>query len=166
MTGKRIESLHAGHDLQPFDCGRDALNHWLLKFALQSQAANSTRTYVAMDGDTVNGFYSLAVGGVAYDESTLRLKKGLSRQPVPVMLLARLAIHEEWQRQGLGGFLLRDAVRRTLQAADIAGIRALIIHAKDENAKKFYERYDFRQSDSDPLHLYALMKELKALIEE
>lgn len=165
MSGKRIEVLNAGHNLPPFDCGRDALNHWLWKFALQSQAANSAKTYLALDGDTVIGFYSITVGCVSFDESSLRLRKGLARQPVPVMLLARLAIHKDWQRQGLGGFLLRDAVRRTAQAADIAGIRALIIHAKDDDAKKFYERFDFRQSDSDPLHLYALLKDLKPLFE-
>ena len=164
MTGKRIENLHSGHHLHLFDCGQDALNQWLRKFALQAQAANASKTYVGLDGDTVIGFYSLAVGHIEYDESSPCLKKGLARQPVPVMLLARLAVHKDWQSKGFGKALLRDAVLRTLQAADIAGIRALVTHAKDEQAKRFYERFDFRQSDSDPLHLFALLKDLKALM--
>lgn len=160
---KRIERLHAGLDIQSFDCGQDALNQWFRKYALQAQAAHSSKTYVALDGDCVIGFFSLAVGHVEFDESSPRLKKGLARQPVPVMLLARLAVHKDLQGQGIGKALLREAVLRTLQAADIAGIRALVTHAKDEDAKRFYQAFDFMQSDTDPLHLYVLLKDLKAL---
>lgn len=164
MTVKRVEPLGAEHELQTFDCGQDALNQWLRKFALPSQAARSSKTYVALEGEGVIGFFSLAVGQVEFDESTPRLRKGLARQPVPVMLLARLAVHRDHQGRGIGKALLREAVLRTLQAADIAGIRALVTHAKDEAAKTFYESFDFIPSGSDPLHLYVLLKDLKALV--
>jgi len=163
MTGKRIERLNSGHEIQSFDCGKAALNQWFQNHALQSQSANASKTYVGLDGNSVVGFYSLAVGHVEYDDASARLKKGLAHQPVPVMLLARLAVHHDWQGKGVGKALLRDAVLRTLQAADIAGIRAFVTHAKDEDAKEFYQRFDFQQFDTDPLHLGALLKDLKAL---
>lgn len=164
MIGRRIESLNSGHDLQSFDCGKDALNQWVQKYALQAQSANSSKTYVALNGSAIVGFYSLAVGHVEFDEASTRLKKGLARQPVPVMLLARLAVHKEWQNKGLGKALLRDAVLRTLQAAEIVGIRAFVTHAKDEDAMRFYQRFDLKRFDSDPLHVGALLKDLKALV--
>nr|WP_303657314.1 GNAT family N-acetyltransferase [Asticcacaulis aquaticus] len=129
---------------------------------MANQTANSAVTYVGLAGDEIVGFYSLVVGEVYYDDAPERLKKGLARHPVPVMLLARLAIGKAWQGRGLGAGLLKDAIRRTLQAADIAGVRALIVHAKDDRARAFYERYDFQPSPSDPLHLYALIKDLRA----
>ena len=166
MTERRIVGLSPGHDLQLFDCGKDGLNMWFQKHALQSQAVNASRTYVGLEENRVIGFYSLAVGHVAYDEASARLKKGLAHQPVPVMLLARLAVHQEWQGKGVGKALLRDAVLRTLQAADLAGIRALVTHAKDEQAKRFYQSFDFQPFATDPLHLGALLKDLKALARE
>lgn len=158
-----IEKLARTHSVGAFDCGQDHLNTYLAKYALTNQLANSALTYVALAGEAVIGFYSLAVGEVLFDDASERLKKGLARHPVPVMLLARLAIATEWQGKGLGAGLLRDAVRRTVQAADIAGIRALIVHAKDDAAKAFYSRFDFLPSDTDPLHLYVLIKDLKAI---
>lgn len=92
------------------------------------------------------------------------LQKGLARHPVPIMLLARLAVHQEWQRKGVGRGLLRDSILRTLQAADIAGIRALAVHAKDDHAKKYYEQFDFVSSPTDPLHLFVLLKDLRKLV--
>jgi len=98
---------------------------------------------------------------VEYSDAPERLTKGLARHPVPIMLLARLAVATGWQGKGLGAGLLKDAVLRTLQAADIAGIRAFAVHAKDDEARAFYEHFDFVPSPSDPYHLFRLLKEIR-----
>ena len=94
-----------------------------------------------------------------------RLKKGLARHPVPIMLLARLAVAKDWQGKGLGAGLLKDAMLRTVGAAGIAGIRALAVHAKDDESKAFYERFDFLPSPADPYHLYRLIKDIRACLD-
>jgi GNAT superfamily N-acetyltransferase len=159
----RIEKLRADHAVGAFDCGREELNRFLARFALINQQAGSARTYVALSGSAVVGYYSLAVGEVAYADAPERLSKGLARHPVPVMLLARLAVATAWQGHSLGAGLLKDAMRRTLQAADIAGIRALAVHAMDETARTFYEHFNFVASPTDPLHLFLLVKDLKRI---
>ncbi|HEX6958294.1 MAG TPA: GNAT family N-acetyltransferase [Ferrovibrio sp.] len=164
MTGLRIEKLHRRHAVENFDCGEDALNRFLVRFALPSQMANASQTYVGVaDDDAIVGFYTLVVGEVRYEEAPERLTKGLARHPVPVMLLARLGVSEAWQGKRIGAGLLRDAVLRTLQVADIAGVRALMVHAKNDAARAFYERFDFQPSPTDPLHLFALIKGLRNL---
>lgn len=164
MTDLRIEKLHRGHAVESFDCGREALNRFLIRYALQSQQSGASQSYVALSGEEVIGYYTLVVGQVEYDEASERLKKGLSRHPVPVMLLARLAIAVSWQGKKLGSGLLKDAMLRTLQAADIAGIRAFAVHAKDDEAKAFYEHFDFVPSPSDSYHLFRLLKDIRALM--
>lgn len=165
MTETRsIEKLRREHALDTFDCGQPDLNNWLLKHALQNQGANAAQTYVGLVDGAVVGYYSLAVGQVEHADASERLKKGLARHPVPIMLLARLAVHRDWQRKGVGRALLRDAVLRTLQAAHIAGIRALAVHAKDEQARLYYEQFDFAPSLSDPLHLFILLKDLHKIV--
>ncbi|MEP6962566.1 MAG: GNAT family N-acetyltransferase [Acidobacteriota bacterium] len=161
----RIERLARAHAIESFDCGRDALNRYLLRHALQNQQAEAAQTYVALDREQVAGYYTLVVGQVEYDNAPQRLKKGLARHPVPIMLLARLAVALPWQGQGLGSGLLKDAMMRTLRAADIAGIRAFAVHAKDEAARQFYQHFDFMPSPSDPLHLFRLLKDIRALQE-
>lgn len=163
MTGFRIEKLARRHAVDGFDCGEEALNRFLLRFALPGQQANASQTYLGLADEAVIGFYTLVVGEVAYADAPERLTKGLARHPVPIMLLARLAVHRSWQGKGVGAGLLRDAVLRTLQAADIAGIRALAVHAKDDAARAFYRRFDFAESPTDPLHLFALIKDLRGL---
>jgi GNAT superfamily N-acetyltransferase len=158
-----IETLERSHAVEPFDCGNEALNRFLHRFALQNQAAGAARTYVALHRAQIIGYYSLAVGEIAHGDAAERLKRGLARHPIPVMILARLAVAKGAQGRGIGGELLRDAVLRTLQAADLAGIRALVVHAKNDAARRFYERFDFVPSPSDPLHLFVLIKDLKAL---
>jgi GNAT superfamily N-acetyltransferase len=162
-TSFRIEKLHRRHAVDTFDCGEAPLNRFLARFALPNQQANASQTYVGLADDTVIGFYTLVVCEVRSDDAPERLTKGLARHPVPIMLLARLAVGVDWQSKGVGAGLLRDAVLRTLQAADIAGIRALAVHAKDERARSFYQRFDFVESPTDPLHLFALIKDLKRL---
>lgn len=160
-TSRSIEKLRPDHRIEAFDIGQPELNKWLVKHALQNQGANAAQTYVGLDDGVVVGYYSLVVGQVEYADAPGRLKKGLARHPVPIMLLARLAVHIDWQRKGIGRGLLKDAVLRTLQAAGIAGIRALAVHAKDERARRYYEQFDFVPSPTDPLHLFLLLKDLR-----
>jgi len=156
-----IEKLRRDHPVDAFDCGQDVLNGWLRKHALQNQGAGATQTYVGLVGGTVIGYYSLAVGQIEFTDAPERLQKGLARHPVPVMLLARLAVQKDWKKKGVGRGLLRNAVLRTVQAADIAGIRALAVHAKDEQARRYYEQFDFAASPADPLHLLVLLKDIR-----
>lgn len=158
----RIEKLATGHDVSHFDCGKDALNRFLQRFALANQKANAAQTYVLSRSGLVVGYHSLAVGAVEHDSAPRRVGQGLARHAVPVMLLARLAVDRSAQGRGLGKALLKDAILRTAQAADIAGIRALLVHAKDEEARAWYERFDFEPSPTDPFHLFLLMKDIKA----
>ena len=161
----RIEKLQRGHAVESFDCSREALNRFLIRYAIQNQQAGASQTYVALSEAEVVGYYTLVVGQVEYDDAPERLTKGLARHPVPIMLLARLAVAVSWQGKGLGGGLLKDAMARTAQAADIAGIRAFAVHAKDDDeAKAFYERFDFVASPSDPYHLFRLMKDVRAIL--
>jgi GNAT superfamily N-acetyltransferase len=163
VTQFRIEKLHRRHDVDAFDCGQEPLNRFLARFALPNQQANASQTYVGLADEAVIGFYTLVVGEVRHNDAPERLTKGLARHPLPIMLLARLGVSMNWQGKGIGADLLRNAILRTLAAADIAGIRALAVHAKNEQARNFYQRFDFTESPTDPLHLFALIKDLKRL---
>lgn len=165
MNALRIEKLQRSHAVDAFDCGREALNRFLIRFALQNQQAGASQTYVAVAGiDEIIGYYTLVVGQVEYDDAPERLTKGLARHPVPIMLLARLAIASHCQRKGVGAGLLKDAMIRTLQAAEIAGIRAFAVHAKDDEARAYYERFDFIPAQSDPYHLFRLLKDVRSYV--
>ena len=163
MSHVRIEPLQANHALDAFDCGEEPLNGVLVRFALANQRARASRTYVALDGDVVVGFHTLVVGEVSPEQAPERIGKGLARHPIPLMVLARLALAVAHQGEGLGAALLKDAIGRTLAAAEIAGIRALAVHAKDERARGFYEHFGFRPSPTDPLHLNVLLKDLQGI---
>ena len=132
---RRVEKLRRDHAVEGFDCGREELNRYFSRYAWQNQQAGAAQTYVGVVGEVIVGYYTLAVGQVTLEDAPERLKKGLAKHPVPIMLLARLAIDHRWQGQGVGKALLRDAMQRTLQAADIAGIRAFAVHAKDDEAR-------------------------------
>jgi GNAT superfamily N-acetyltransferase len=159
-----VEKLAAHHDAAAFDGGRAELNQFLQRFALFSQQANSSQTYVVCRNWRIAGYYSFAVGAVAWDAAPARTAKGLAWHPIPIMILARLAVDRTEQGKGLGRALLKDALVRTAHAADIAGIRALVVHAKDEAARQWYEQFDFDPSPGDPLHLFLVIKNLKRLI--
>ena len=161
---RRVKKLGPEHRVEGFDCGREELNRYLLRYAGQNQQAGAAQTYVGLSGETVVGYHALAVGHVIREEAPERLSKGLARHPVPIMLLARLAVDRRWQGRGIGKALLRDAMQRTLQAADIAGIRALAVHAKDEAAKIFYQKFDFIPSPTDPMHLFVLLKDVRRIM--
>jgi GNAT superfamily N-acetyltransferase len=162
----RIAKLAAGHAVDVFDCGGDALNAYLSRHALANQRAGGAQTYVAAMAEHVVGYYSLATGQVEYADAPERLRKGLARHPVPIILLARLAVDRGWQGRGLGSALLLDALRRSLGAADIIGVRAIMVHAKDESARRFYEHFDFDPSPVEPLHLFLLVKDIAALLKD
>jgi GNAT superfamily N-acetyltransferase len=161
VTAFRIEKLSRNHPIDGFDCGQEALNRFLQRFALSNQQANASQTYVGLADDAVIGFYTLAVGEVAFEDAPERLTIGLARHPVPIMLLARLGVSLEWQGRGVGAGLLKDAMRRTMQAADIAGIRTFAAHTKDEAASAFYRHFDFVASPTDPLHMFLLVKDIR-----
>lgn len=159
-----VRKLLATDLLDAFDCGQTALNQFLQRYALVNQKANSAQTYVCCQINVVVGFYSLVVGSVDPEAAPERVMKGLAHHPVPVMLLARLAVDKEHQRKGLGQALLKDALLRTAQAADIAGIRCLLVHAKDNAARQWYESWEFEPSPTDPYHLFLMLKDLKNLL--
>jgi GNAT superfamily N-acetyltransferase len=160
-----IEKLRRDHSLDSFDCGKEELNRFLKKHAVTNQqASDSAQTYVQADGLVVKGYYSLAAGTVSHEEATDRAKKGLARHPIPVILLARLAVDVSMQGKKIGPALLKDALRRALHAADTIGARAVLVHAKDDNAKGFYEHFTFEPSPSDPYHLMLIMKDLRRII--
>ena len=159
-----VRKLAATDQVDGFDCGQAALNQFLQRYALVNQKANSAQSYVCCQGDVVVGFYSLVVGRVDPQTAPSRVMNGLARHPVPVMILARLAGDKEHQRKSLGKALLKDALLRTAQAADIAGIRRLLVHAKDDVARQWYESWEFEPSQTDPYHLFLMLKDLKNLL--
>ena len=159
-----IEKISITHDVELFDCGKEELNRFLKRFALTSQQANSAQTYVATRARAVVGYYTLTVGSVDHQDATARVSKGLAKHPIPVMVLARLAVDHSEQGNGIGKGLLKDALRRTAQAADIAGIRALFVTAKDDEAQRFYEYFNFDANPADPHQLFLVMKDLKRMV--
>jgi GNAT superfamily N-acetyltransferase len=160
-TLSAVESLDATHDVSEFDCGKPELTEWLQRHALASHRAGSARVYVVHRGGRIVGYYALAAAGVEPEEAPDRVRKGLARHPIPVILLARLALDRHEQRQGLGSALLKDALIRANRASDEIGARAVLVHAKDDEARTFYERFDFEPSPTDPLHLFLLMKDIR-----
>ena len=162
-----VEKLDATHDVDSFACGKEPLARFLKRFALANQKADSARTYVACRGLTVLAYYSLAAGAVEHADAPLRVGKGLARHPIPVMLLAPSRGRPDLARTGPGqGPRQGDALLRTAAAADIAGIRALLVHAKDDEARGWYEALEFEPSPTDPYHLFLLMKDLRAMLSE
>jgi len=159
-----IEKLNAGFILGGFDCGHEELNRFLILHALAAQKANSAQTYVAHRDGRVVGYHTLVAGSVEHSVAPERIRKGLARHPIPVMVLARLAVNLPEQGKGLGAALLKDALLRTASAARIAGIRALLVHAKDEQAASFYRRFDFDPAPFAPNMLFLLMKDLERLL--
>ncbi|MBM6592786.1 GNAT family N-acetyltransferase [Microvirga pudoricolor] len=134
-------ALTPEHDLSQFDCGQSALNLWLQQKARPNDGPAS-RTYVVCAGSQVIGYYCLSTGGVRHDDVPGKLKRNMPN-PVPIMVLGRLAVDHRFQRQGIGGGLLKDALKRTLAAWRLVGFRALVVHAKSDDALTFYRSYGF-----------------------
>jgi GNAT superfamily N-acetyltransferase len=141
MILRAPESLGPAHRLEACDCGKPALNDWLLRHARQAQGSGSAKTFVVADGDRIAGYFSLTVGQVDTLEVPERIRKGMGQYPIPVVILARLAVDRSYQGQGIGIGMLQDAIRRTLVIAEQAGIRALLTHPIDEQAAQFYGRF-------------------------
>jgi GNAT superfamily N-acetyltransferase len=152
------EKLRFDHDLSEFECGEPALDDWLRRRAWQNEESGASRTYVVCSGKQVVGYYALAVGAVAHEQSPGRVRRNMP-DPVPVMIIGRLAVHRDYQGRKIGPALLRDAVLRTLQAAEIAGIRAILVHAISDRARQFYEACGFSPSPMDTMTLMITMVE-------
>lgn len=131
---------------------------------MQAQGGDGARTYVSCSEGKIAAYYTLAYGAVEYAEAPARTTKGLSRHPVPVLLLARLATDERFKGQGLGTEMLRDALLRTLSAAEIAGLRAVVVDAKNDGAKRFYERFGFEAFPGNPYRLNLILKDFRAIL--
>ena len=153
-----LEDLHA---VDSFDCGIEALNDYLKKFAFINNQNNSGRTYVSTKNNRVVGYYTLAAGSVTKENAPERVGKGLANHPIPIIVLARLAVDKTEQGAGVGKGLLRDALLKIIGAADIIGARAVVVHAKDNQAKSFYKHFGFEPSSIDSFHLYLLLKDIK-----
>jgi GNAT superfamily N-acetyltransferase len=156
-----IEKLHRTHNVEPFSCRQPELDRFLIRHALQAQQANSSQTYVAVSGGEVVGYYTIVAGEVSHAQAPERVVKGMPRHPIPLLVLARLAVHAKAQGRGLGAGLLLDALGRTLQVADMIGVRALAVHAKDEQAIAFYRHFGFTPSPTDTRHLFMLIKDIR-----
>lgn len=159
MTLRAPEPLNAQHRLEGFDCGKPALNEWLLRHARQAQGSGSAKTFVVSeDGVRVAGYFSLTVGQVDTLDAPERIRKGMGQYPLPVVILARLAVSVADQGRGVGLGLLQDAIRRTMLIAEQAGIRAILTHPIDEEAAKFHARFGFIVSPLREQQLLLLLK--------
>ena len=159
------EKLTPEHDLAQFECGEPELDDWLRRRALRNEEGGASRSYVICAGRQVVGYYALAAGAAAHANAPGRVRRNMPN-PVPVMVIGRLAIDLRFQGRGIGSALLRDAVLRTAQAAGIAGIRAILVHAISERAKRFYEKSGFRASPVEPMTLMITVSEAESALRE
>lgn len=165
MTLRAPEPLATQHRLEGFDCGKPALNDWLLRHARQAQGSGSAKTFVvADDDDRVAGYFSLTVGQVDTLGAPERIRKGMGQYPLPVVILARLAVSREHYGRGIGIGMLQDAIRRTLLIAEQAGVRAMLTHPIDEDAARFYARFGFIASPLREQQLLLLLKDAKKVV--
>lgn len=166
MGFQKPVALEASHSAENFHCGVTSLDEWLRRHALQSHRSSGSRVFVTTETDPeIAGYYALAAGAVMPREAPARLAQGLGpNQPAPVIVLARLADDTRYQRQHLGRSLLLDAMTRVLQAGELIGVRALLVHAVDERARDWYGQFGFERSPTHPLHLILLTKDLRATL--
>lgn len=148
--------LSAAHALTTFESGEPTLDHWLKSRALHNEGRGASRTYVVCNDDHVVGYYRLATGSVCSDSAPGLIRRNMPN-PIPVMLLGRLAVAVAWQRHGIGTALLRDAVLRTANVAQMVGLKALMVHALSESARCFYKAHGFSSSPTNPRTLFLHM---------
>lgn len=166
MSLQAPEPLSGSHRLEGFNCGKPPLNDWLLRHARQAQASGSARTFVVAENDRVAGYFSLTVGQVEPLTAPERVRKGMGKYPIPVVILARLAVAVSDQGRGIGRGMLQDSIRRTLAIAEQAGIRAMLTHPIDEDATRFYLRFGFVTSPIREQQLLLLLKDARRLVEK
>jgi len=164
MSLSAPKPLSASHRLEAFDCGKPALTDWLQRHARQAQSSGSARTFVVCDAERVAGYFSLTVGQIDTLEATERLRRGMGQYPIPLVILARLAIDLDHQRKGLGCSLLQDAISRTLAIAEQAGIRTLLTHPIDAEAEAFYRRFGFEATPAHERQLLLLLKDARRFV--
>ena len=156
-------ALTGSHVVSEFDCGNDALNDWLIKHALKNQSSGASRTFVICRDNRVAGFYALASGSVERMTSPKSIARNIP-EPVSVMVLGRLAVHSTMQGKRLGSALLKDALLRTLSVSKNVGIRAILVHAISEDAKRFYLGNGFQASLIDPMTLMLPIRHIESLL--
>lgn len=161
MTLSAPQPLDARHRVDEFDCGKPALTDWLLRHARQAQGSGSARTFVVCDVDRVAGYYSLTVGQIDTLDAPERVRRGMGQYPIPLVILARLAVDLDYQGRGLGCSLLQDAIRRAMAVAEHAGIRALLTHPLDAEADAFYRRFGFESTPENERQLILLLKDAR-----
>lgn len=156
------QPLSVTHSLNDFACGEASLDEWLKRRALTNQLSGASRTFVVADQDgRVRGYYAMAAGAVSHQMATSGVRRNMP-DPVPVMVLARLAVDHQVQGIKLGGALLKDAVNRAVTVSQNAGVRALLVHALHDRAKQFYEHYGFQESPQHPMLLMMRLNTVKA----
>ena len=157
--------LAADHELAGFESGEPSLDDWLKRRAFKNQVNGSSRTYVVCEGKTVIGYYCLAAGAIGHAEAPGAMKRNRP-DPVPVLVIGRLAIHQAHHQKGLGTALLNDAIRRAMQAAEIAGVTALLVHAISEPARRFYRSRGFIESPVEPMTLVLMLATVAQALNE
>jgi GNAT superfamily N-acetyltransferase len=157
------ELLAGHHELEEFCCGEASLDDWLRRRARANQVSGASRTYVVSDGNRVVGYYALASGVIAVESAPGRFRRNMPN-PIPVAVLARLAVDLDWHGQGIGRALFRDAASRVVQAADAIGIRGIVVHALSEQAKSFYLALGFDPSPSEPMTLMVTLADIRAVL--
>jgi GNAT superfamily N-acetyltransferase len=160
------ELLARRHKLEGFDCGVESLNIWLLAHARGAAGVGSARTYVITDHDQdrVVGFHALNAASITHVEATGGVAKGVPRHPIPMILLARLAVDNSVKGEGLGAFLLRDAMVRAVGASEEIGARGLLVHALDDDAAAFYRHFGLEPSPTDKHNLQITIKAIRQAI--
>lgn len=161
MTLSAPEPLAARHELDHFTCGHDSLDRWLKRRAARNQATGASRTYVACEGQRAVAYYALASSAIALGDATSRFSRNMP-DPVPTVVLGRLAVDRAWQGKGLGRALVRDACLRTGQAAAVIGVRGMLVHALSDKARGFYRHVGFDPSPLDSMLLMITLADLKA----
>lgn len=159
------QALTERHQLADFDSGEPSLDDWLRRRAAKNQVNGSSRTYVVCEGNTVIGYYCLAAGALGYAEAPSSIRRNRP-DPIPVLVLGRLAIHKDHHQKGIGTALLADAIRRAIQAADIVGVTALLVHALSEPARRFYLSRGFTPSPIKPMTLCLMLATVEQALRE
>ena len=157
-------ALDSRHRLDSFDCGKPTLTEWLVRHARQAQGSGSARTFVSCEDERVAGYYSVTVGQIDTLEAPDRVRRGMGQHPIPLIILARLAVDLDYQKRGLGFSLLQDAIRRACAVAEHAGIRALLTHPLDAEADAFYRRFGFESTPENEQQLILLLKDARRIV--